>query len=149
MTIPRTRFACELVNPTCSSLPRSNLGQAFFFRRKNNCSWRTFLTEDSWKYAPREGDARALTRTDEFFGHAATFLRCSTTGLSPRNRQVMRHLRFRVSCWQKGTRHHLYDVVADPLCRHDRYARSGMRSTNSIGTPTNRSRPSRLPKVDS
>ena len=44
--------------------------------------------------------------------------------------------------------HNPHDVVADPICRHDPYARSGMTSTNSIGTPTNRSRPLRLRKVD-
>ena len=72
MTHSRTRLACELVNPTCSSLQRSKKVftnapsrqlmwvKIFQKKKRNDCFWRTSLPKGTWKDAPRAGDARAV-----------------------------------------------------------------------------------------
>ena len=61
------------MNPTFSCLQKSNIVftnapsrqlmwvKKFFKKKKrNDCSWRTFLPKGTWKDAPHAGDARAV-----------------------------------------------------------------------------------------
>ena len=124
-----------------------------FQKTKKRLHSGTFFSGDTWKYATREGDSRVVSRIDEFFvmlQHSRDARLCDSVGGIGKLRDISAssdHNAVRVLCWQKGALHNPHDVVADPTCRHDTYARSGMRSTNSIGTDES-FEASRLPKVD-